>query len=97
LVPDPDTASTTTAVVIAGTAGIGKTTLAIHWAHRVRPRFPHGQLYINLRGFDPTSAVITPADAVRRFLDALQVPPQRIPASPDAQIDLYRSLLAVVC
>jgi DNA-binding SARP family transcriptional activator/tetratricopeptide (TPR) repeat protein len=87
----------TSAIVIsaiAGTAGVGKTALAVHWAHRVRHRFPDGQLYLNLRGFDPTGAVMATAEAVRRFLDALQVPTQRIPASLDAQIDLYRSLLA---
>jgi tetratricopeptide (TPR) repeat protein/transcriptional regulator with XRE-family HTH domain len=86
-----------TAVVItavSGTAGVGKTSLAVHWAHRVRDRFPDGQLYINLRGFDPSGAVMAAAEATRRFLDALQVPPQRIPADPSAQTDLYRTLLA---
>jgi DNA-binding SARP family transcriptional activator/tetratricopeptide (TPR) repeat protein len=87
---------TTAAVIatIAGTAGIGKTALAVHWAHRLRPRFPDGQLYINLRGFDPAGSLMAPTEAVRRFLDALQVPTQRIPTNPDAQVDLYRSLLA---
>ncbi|HEU4424317.1 MAG TPA: BTAD domain-containing putative transcriptional regulator, partial [Pilimelia sp.] len=86
-----------TAVVISaisGTAGVGKTALAVHWAHRVRDRFPDGQLYVNLRGFDPSGTVMAPAEAVRRFLDALNVPPQRIPADPDAQVNLYRTLLA---
>jgi tetratricopeptide (TPR) repeat protein len=98
LLPDVEQRATSaTAVVISaigGTAGVGKTTLAVHWAHRVRYRFPDGQLYLNLRGFDPGGAVVTPAQAVRQFLDALQVPPQRIPAGLDAQLDLYRSLLA---
>jgi DNA-binding SARP family transcriptional activator/tetratricopeptide (TPR) repeat protein len=86
-----------TAVVISaitGTAGVGKTSLAIHWAHRVRDRFPDGQLYANLRGFDPTGTAVTPSEAVRGFLDALSVPPQRIPDTLDAQVGLYRSLLA---
>jgi DNA-binding SARP family transcriptional activator/tetratricopeptide (TPR) repeat protein len=86
----------TTGVVssITGTAGIGKTALAVHWAHRVRDLFPDGQLYVNLRGFDPGCPPILPAEVVRRFLDALQVPAHRIPSSVDAQADLYRSVLA---
>jgi DNA-binding SARP family transcriptional activator/Tfp pilus assembly protein PilF len=79
---------------IAGTAGVGKTALAVHWAHRVRDKFPDGQLYANLRGFDPDGSVVTPAQALRRFLNALQVAPERIPASLDGQVELYRSLLA---
>jgi DNA-binding SARP family transcriptional activator/tetratricopeptide (TPR) repeat protein len=79
---------------IAGPAGIGKTTLAVHWAHRVADRFPDGQLYGNLRGFDPSGHPAEPAEAIRGFLDALQVPAHRIPVSPEAQAGLYRSLLA---
>jgi DNA-binding SARP family transcriptional activator len=79
---------------IAGPAGIGKTTLAVHWAHRVTDLFPDGQLYANLRGFDPSGHPAEPAEAIRGFLDALQVPAQRIPVSPEAQMGLYRSLLA---
>jgi tetratricopeptide (TPR) repeat protein len=79
---------------IGGTAGVGKTALAIHWAHQVARLFPDGQLYANLRGFDPSGAPATPAEAVRGFLDALGVPPERIPAEPAAQAGLYRSLLA---
>jgi DNA-binding SARP family transcriptional activator/Tfp pilus assembly protein PilF len=84
-------------VVIAtidGMAGIGKTTLAVHWAHRVAPRFTGGQLYVNLRGFDPSGSPVAPAEAVRGFLDALDVPQDRIPATLEAQVGLYRSLLA---
>jgi tetratricopeptide (TPR) repeat protein len=78
---------------VSGTAGVGKTALAVYWAHQVADRFPDGQLYVNLRGFDPSGQVMAPAEAVRRFLDALQVPPQRIPVDLDAQAALYRSLL----
>ncbi|MEO3924197.1 BTAD domain-containing putative transcriptional regulator [Micromonosporaceae bacterium B7E4] len=80
--------------VLSGTAGVGKTALAVHWAHRVADRFPDGQLYVNLHGFDPTGATMSPAEAVRGFLDALAVPPDRIPAGLEAQIGLYRSLSA---
>jgi tetratricopeptide (TPR) repeat protein len=86
-----------TAVVItavSGTAGVGKTALAVHWAHRVAARFPDGRLHVNLRGFDPGGQVLEAAAAVRGFLDALGVPPERVPAGFDAQVGLYRSLLA---
>jgi DNA-binding SARP family transcriptional activator/Flp pilus assembly protein TadD len=79
---------------IDGTAGIGKTALALHWAHQAAERFPDGQLYVNLRGFDPTNTPMHPAEALRGFLDAFEVSPKRIPTSLDAQSCLYRSLLA---
>ncbi|MER5430133.1 BTAD domain-containing putative transcriptional regulator [Streptomyces sp. NPDC002588] len=79
---------------VSGTAGVGKTALAVHWARRVRDSFPDGQLHVNLRGFDPGGATMDPAEAVRGFLDAFGVPPARVPAGLDAQVGLYRSLLA---
>jgi tetratricopeptide (TPR) repeat protein/transcriptional regulator with XRE-family HTH domain len=81
-------------VIISGMGGVGKTSLAVHWAHQVAGRFPDGQIFMNLRGFDPDGAPVTPEQAVRGFLDALDVPPERIPASPAAQASFYRSLLA---
>ncbi|MEV1119891.1 NB-ARC domain-containing protein [Actinosynnema sp. NPDC049800] len=85
-----DRQSTLLITSIGGTAGIGKTTLAVHWAHRERDRFPDGQLYVDLRGFDPRGP-IDPATAVRGFLDAFQVPEERIPVDLAAQVALYRS------
>lgn len=79
---------------ITGTAGVGKTALAVHWAHRISERFTDGQLYVNLRGFDPAGSAMTPAEAIRGFLDAFGVAPQQLPASLEAQAALYRSLLA---
>jgi DNA-binding SARP family transcriptional activator/tetratricopeptide (TPR) repeat protein len=93
----PDSPAAPAAVVISavsGTAGVGKTALAVQWAHRVSARFPDGQLYVNLRGFDPGGAAMDPGEAVRGFLDAFGLPVARIPHGLDAQAGLYRSLLA---
>jgi tetratricopeptide (TPR) repeat protein len=84
---------TVTISSIGGTGGIGKTTLALHWAHQVADRFPDGQLYVNLRGFGP-AAPMSPADALRGFLDALREPGKPVPADQDGQEAMYRSLIA---
>jgi tetratricopeptide (TPR) repeat protein len=86
-----------TAVIISalsGTAGVGKTALAVHWAHGVAEHFPDGQLYANLRGFDPTAPAVTPAETLHGFLNALGIPRQSVPSHVEAQAALYRSLLS---
>ncbi len=91
---DPTHPAAVVISAVSGTAGIGKTTLAVHWAHRIAARFPDGQLYVNLRGFDPAASVLDPATAIRSFLDAFGIPAQQIPADLDTQASLYRSTLA---
>jgi tetratricopeptide (TPR) repeat protein len=91
---NPAAPGTVVVAAIGGMAGVGKTTLALHWAHQVAGRFPGGQLYVNLRGFDRSGAPVTAAEAIRGFLEALGVPPEQAPPSPQAQAGLYRSLLA---
>jgi DNA-binding SARP family transcriptional activator/tetratricopeptide (TPR) repeat protein len=79
--------------IVAGTAGVGKTTLAIRFARQVASHFPDGQLYVNLRGFDPSGAPADPETALRGFFEALGVPARRVPASLEQQTALFRSLL----
>jgi DNA-binding SARP family transcriptional activator/tetratricopeptide (TPR) repeat protein len=79
---------------IDGMAGIGKTTFAIHWAHRIAKHFADGQLYLNLRGFDSSGAATAPADALYALLCSLGVPASYIPDGLDARAGLYRSVLA---
>ncbi|ETK37876.1 hypothetical protein MPTA5024_01865 [Microbispora sp. ATCC PTA-5024] len=90
----PAPAQGATVLVVSGTAGVGKTALAVHWAHHVAERFPDGQLYVDLRGFDPGGVVMDPVEAVDGFLDALGVPGDQVPASAQARAGLYRSVLA---
>lgn len=80
-------------VVVAGTAGAGKTSLAVRFAHLVRARFPDGQLFVNLRGYDP-GPPLAPEAALERFLRALGTPAGAIPAQTEERAELYRSLLA---
>lgn len=94
LEPAGEPAAAVVISAIGGPAGVGKTALAVHWAHQVAARYPDGQLYANLRGFDPSSDPVQPAEALRGFLDALGVPTPQIPAKIEARAALYRSLLA---
>jgi DNA-binding SARP family transcriptional activator len=93
---DGDGSSAATAAVISavsGTAGVGKTALALHWAHHAAPHFPDGQLHVNLRGYDPAQPV-TAADALAGFLRSLGVPGEQIPAEEPERAARYRSQLA---
>lgn len=89
-----DHASSVVIAAITGTAGVGKTAFALHWAHRIAGQFPDGQLYANLRGSDPVHPPVAPADVLRGFMEALPAPPFRMPVDPDALAGRYRSLVA---
>jgi len=78
---------------IAGTAGVGKTALAVHWAHRIRDRYPDGQLHVNLRGHAAVTP-LRPIDALARFLHALGIPAERVPTEVEEASAMYRTLLA---
>lgn len=79
--------------LIVGTAGVGKTSFAVHWAHRMVDQFPDGQLYVNLHGYD-AGPPVTPDQALERFLRALDTPSAAIPADVEARSAMYRSRLA---
>jgi DNA-binding SARP family transcriptional activator len=90
---DADAAAGVTIGLICGTAGVGKTALAVHWAHQVRRRFTDGQLYVNLRGF-ASAPPVPPIEALAGFLHTLGVPAEQVPVDVAQAAALYRSLLA---
>lgn len=90
LQPDDDS---TPVVVVSGPPGVGKTALSVRVAHRVRSRFPDGQLYVDMRAHAPDPP-LSAGDVLGRFLGALGVPPAGIPADQDERAARYRSLLA---
>src|SRR5215472_6158356 len=99
LLPDAAAGPVTDAVgpvvisAVSGTAGVGKTALAVRWAHRAAAHFPDGQLYVNLRGYDPDQPV-SAGEALAGFLRALGVAGQDIPPGEAERAARYRSLVA---
>ena len=90
---DREQAQISTVCVVVGTAGVGKTSFAIHWAHGIVDQFPDGQLFVNLRGYDP-GPPMAPDQVLERFLSALGVPHAAIPTDLESRADLYRSQVA---
>ncbi|WP_406122426.1 NB-ARC domain-containing protein [Streptomyces canus] len=96
LPPEQDQGPTNTVVIsaIGGAAGIGKTALAVRWAHQVRDRFPDGQLYVNLHGFDHDRQPLQPGEALELLLRSLGLTASEIPAGPEAHGRVFRALLS---
>jgi len=93
LVPEISAGRAATVAVVAGLAGVGKTALAVHWAHGARDLFPHGQLYVDLRGY-ASAAALRPIEALTHLLTGLGLPAVRVPADIAPAAALYRSMLA---
>jgi DNA-binding SARP family transcriptional activator len=91
---DPGELGAVVVTALGGMAGVGKTALAVHWARKIANRFPDGQLYVDLRGYDPEGAPVAATAAIGWFLAALGVPAPAIPAEAQARSGLYRSVLA---
>ncbi|MEV0644085.1 BTAD domain-containing putative transcriptional regulator [Phytomonospora sp. NPDC050363] len=94
LLPDPETGppSGVPTVTVSGKAGVGKTTLAVHLGHELADDFPDGQLFVKLNGL--SSQPVTPAQALERFLRALGVPGNSMPAGMEERAEMYRQRVA---
>ncbi|MFG1918560.1 BTAD domain-containing putative transcriptional regulator [Micromonospora sp. NPDC048898] len=86
--------SATVIGVVDGLPGMGKTSLVVHWAHRMSHLFPDGRLFINLQGFDPSGSVVDTGKALEHLLTALDVPYSEMPADMATRTNLYRSRMA---
>lgn len=91
---DDQQSTAITSVAMSGTAGVGKSALAVHWARRVVEQFPDGHLYANLGGFGPDPEPVPPGDVLPGFIEALGGRPERVPAGLADRAGAYRSLLA---
>ncbi|MDH3039341.1 BTAD domain-containing putative transcriptional regulator, partial [Streptomyces sp. TRM75561] len=95
LTPDIGSAPSAAALsVVTGMAGVGKTAFAVHWAHTVADRFPDGQLYVNLRGFDSSYKPLTAKHALRTMVESFGVPSHSIPEDTDALAARFRTALS---
>jgi DNA-binding SARP family transcriptional activator len=92
MLPTTGDGGAVTIAAISGTAGVGKTALAVHWAHGVRDRFPDGHLYVNLRGH-AHGQPMRPIEVLTQFLPALGIPAERVPTALDAASALYRTMM----
>jgi DNA-binding SARP family transcriptional activator/tetratricopeptide (TPR) repeat protein len=93
MLPTARAAETVPVAVISGTAGVGKTALAIRFGHQVAKHFPDGQLYINLRGRDPARPPMEPIEALGLLLVSFGMPPHRLTSSTEERAALFRSLV----
>lgn len=90
-----DPSGTVVVTAVAGMAGVGKTALAVQWAHTVADRFPDGQLFLNLRGFDPAGRTVTPSEALSTLCSVFEVSLADLPEDAvDARAARFRGALA---